>query len=150
MVFSREKRPEPDQIELTLGPRATFKGDIRCDGSVRIDGVMEGGSIEALGNVLITESAKVIADISARTVSVAGAFRGTIDAQRVELLSGGRIWGRVRVASFLLDEGGFLRGELIMQGEEPEEPFTLPAPSATIPVLEVRETQPPEDPPRSH
>ena len=139
-MFSREKRPEPDQIEVSIGPHATFKGDIRCDGSVRLNGVMEGGTVEVLGNVLISESAKVIANITARTVSVAGAFKGTINAQRVELLSGGHIWGQVKVASFLLDEGGFLRGELIMQGDEPEEPFTLPPPSDTIPVLEAGTT----------
>lgn len=145
-MFSREKRPEPDQIEVTLGPRATFKGDIRCDGSVRLNGVMEGGTIEVLGNVLITESARVIANIAARTVSVAGAFKGTITAQRVELLAGGRIWGQVKVASFLLDEGGFLRGELIMQGDEPEEPFILPPPSDTIPVLEAGQRDDASDP----
>lgn len=146
-MFSREKRPEPDQIEVTLGPRATFKGDIRCDGSVRLHGVVEGGTIDVLGNVLITESAKVVANITARTVSVAGAFKGTINAQRVELLAGGRIWGQVKVASFLLDEGGFLRGELIMHGDEPDEPFTLPPPFDAIPVLEAGTTEIASEPP---
>ncbi|MCC7353396.1 MAG: polymer-forming cytoskeletal protein [Anaerolineae bacterium] len=134
--IGREKRPEPDQIEVILGPRATLAGDIRCDGSVRLDGTMEGGSIETLGNVLISESAKIMADIRARTVSVAGAFKGSIEAQRVELLASGRIWGKVRVASFLLDEGAFLQGELEMMGEVPEEPFVIPPPSGPIPVLE--------------
>ncbi len=134
--IGREKRPEPDQIEVILGPRATFAGDIRCDGSIRLDGTMEGGSIETLGNVLISESAKIMADIRARTVSVAGAFKGSIEAQRVELLASGRIWGKIKVASFLLDEGAFLQGELEMLGEVPEEPFVIPAPSGPIPVLD--------------
>jgi cytoskeletal protein CcmA (bactofilin family) len=132
--IGREKRPEPDQIEVILGPRATFAGDIRCDGSIRLDGTMEGGSIETLGNVLISESAKIMADIRARTVSVAGAFKGSIEAQRVELLASGRIWGKIKVASFLLDEGAFLQGELEMLGEVPEEPFVIPPPSGPIPV----------------
>ena len=132
--IGREKRPEPDQIEVILGPRATLSGDIRCDGSIRLDGTMEGGSIETLGNVLISESAKIIADIRARTVSVAGAFKGSIEAQRVELLASGRIWGSVKVASFLLDEGAFLQGELEMMGDVPEEPFVIPTPSGPIPV----------------
>jgi len=135
-VFGREKRPEPDQIEVILGARASFSGHLRCDGSIRLDGVVEGGSIETPANVIVTPDAKVIADITARNVSVSGAVKGTITAERVELLDGGRIWGRVNAASFLLDEGGFLRGELVMQGEAPEEPFVIPPPEAPIPVEE--------------
>jgi len=135
-VFGREKRPEPDQIEAILGARASFSGHLRCDGSIRLDGVVEGGSIETPANVIVTPDAKVIADITARNVSVSGAVKGTITAERVELLDGGRIWGRVNAASFLLDEGGFLRGELVMQGEAPEEPFVIPPPEAPIPVEE--------------
>jgi len=135
-VFGREKRPEPDQIEVILGARASFSGHLRCDGSIRKWPVVEGGSIETPANVIVTPDAKVIADITARNVSVSGAVKGTITAERVELLDGGRIWGRVNAASFLLDEGGFLRGELVMQGEAPEEPFVIPPPEAPIPVEE--------------
>jgi len=133
-VFGRESRPEPDQIEVVLGPRASFSGHLRCDGSIRLDGVVEGGSIETPANVIVTSEAKVIADITARNVSVAGAVKGVITAERVELLDGGRIWGKVNAGSFLLDEGGFLRGELVMQGESPEEPFIIPPPEAPIPI----------------
>jgi cytoskeletal protein CcmA (bactofilin family) len=133
-VFGRENRPEPDQIEVILGPRASFSGHLRCDGSIRLDGVVEGGSIETPANIIVTRDAKVIADLTARNVSVAGAVKGTISAERVELLDGGRIWGAIHTGSFLLDEGGFLRGELVMQGQAPEEPFVIPPPEALIPV----------------
>ena len=136
--MNRERRPEPDAIEVVLGPRASFHGHLRCDGSVRIDGVVEGGVIETPANVIITASGRMMADIYAHIVSISGAVKGTITADRVELLDGGRVWGTVRVASFLLDEGGFLSGELIMQGEPPEEPFVIPQPAEDmeIPVFE--------------
>lgn len=140
-MFGREKRPDPDVIEVTIGPRATFDGHLRCDGSIRIEGVMEGGTIETLGNVVITASAKVMADIKARTVSISGAYKGEIDAHRVELLEGGRAWGRIKVASFLLDEGAYLRGELVMQEETPPEPFVLPRGKEPIPVVSEAEGQ---------
>ncbi|MCS6845301.1 MAG: polymer-forming cytoskeletal protein [Caldilineales bacterium] len=140
-MFGRERKPDPDVIEVTIGPRATFDGHLRCDGSIRIEGVMEGGSIETLGNVVITASAKVMADIKARTVSISGAYKGEIDAHRVELLEGGRAWGRIKVASFLLDEGAYLRGELVMQEETPPEPFVLPRGKEPIPVVSEAEGQ---------
>ena len=123
-MFKRDQRPEPDRIDVTIGESATITGEIRCEASVRIDGVMEGGRIETLGNVIIGPNARVLADIEAKTVSVSGAYKGDLTAQRVELLEGGRMWGTIRVASFLLDEGAFMHGELIMLSEEtPENPF---------------------------
>ena len=135
-MFSKERRPDPDVIDVSLGPRATFTGNLRCDGSIRIEGVMESGELETLGNVIIGPGAKVMAPIRARTVSISGAFNGEIDAQRVELLEGGRAWGVIKVASFLLDEGAFLRGELVMQGETPAEPFVLPRGEKPIAVID--------------
>ncbi len=123
-MFKREQRPEPDRIDVNIGESATISGEIRCEASVRIDGVMENGRIETLGNVIIGPNARVLADIQAKTVSVSGAYKGDLTAQRVELLEGGRMWGSIRVASFLLDEGAFMHGELIMLSEEtPENPF---------------------------
>ncbi len=75
-MFRRNSRPAPDQIDVIIGPRATFDGTLRCEGSVRLDGAVEGGMIETLGNVLISEGARVMADIKAKTVSVAGRVQG--------------------------------------------------------------------------
>ena len=135
-MFSKERRPDPDVIDVSIGPRATFSGTLRCDGSIRIEGVMESGQLETLGNVIISPGAKVMASIKARTVSISGAYNGEIDAQRVELLEGGRAWGKIKVASFLLDEGALLRGELVMQDETPSEPFVLPRGEKSIPVID--------------
>jgi cytoskeletal protein CcmA (bactofilin family) len=136
MMFRRNSRPAPDQIEVVIGRRATFSGQLRCDASIRLDGTVEAGLIETSGNVLISESARVMADIVAKTVSVAGAYKGTITADRVELLEGARLWGTVNVRTFLLDEGAHFHGELVMQTAEPEEPFLLARPAAgeKIPV----------------
>jgi len=123
-MFKRDQRPEPDRVDVVIGESAVISGEIRCEASLRIDGVMEGGRIETLGNVIIGPNARVLADIKAKTVSVSGAYKGDLTAQRVELLEGGRMWGAISVASFLLDEGGFMHGELIMLSEEtPENPF---------------------------
>jgi cytoskeletal protein CcmA (bactofilin family) len=130
MPFRQTSRPAPDQIEAIIGSRATFEGRLRCDGSVRVDGTVEGGSIETLGNVLITETARVMADIKAKTVSVAGAYKGTITAERVELLEGGRLWGIIKVRTFLLDEGAHFDGQLVMQGAEGDQQLLVPQPPA--------------------
>jgi cytoskeletal protein CcmA (bactofilin family) len=136
IVFRRETRPAPDQIEVIIGQRATFSGQLRCVGSIRLDGTVEGATIETPGNVLVSDTGRVMAEIQAKTVSIAGAYKGTITADRVELLEGGRLWGTIHVRSFLLDDGAHFQGELLMQIDEPEEPLLVPRPPAgrRIPV----------------
>jgi cytoskeletal protein CcmA (bactofilin family) len=139
MVFRRDSRPHPDQIEVIIGPRATFGGQLRCDGSIRLDGTVEGGLIETPANVLITEGARVQVDIKAKTVSIAGAYNGVITADRVELLAGGRLWGTINVRTFLLDEGAHFQGQLVMQDAAPADPLLAPRPAGgeKIPVAAV-------------
>jgi cytoskeletal protein CcmA (bactofilin family) len=94
-MFARSQRPEPDAIEVILGPRATFSGTLRSETSVRIDGAVEGGLIETSANVILTEGARADCDISAKTVSIRGSYRGTIRADRVELLAGSTVAGAI-------------------------------------------------------
>jgi cytoskeletal protein CcmA (bactofilin family) len=119
------KNPSLDKIETIIGPNTNFNGHLKCDGNVRIDGVCEEGLIETVGNVIVSANAMVAADIVARNVSVSGAVSGKIKASdRLEILSTGRVWGDVEVGSFLLDEDGYFRGQLVMK-EEPEVPPQL-------------------------
>jgi cytoskeletal protein CcmA (bactofilin family) len=105
------------KIETVIGPTANFKGTVQSDGGLRIDGVFE-GSVQIAGNLIVGETGKVIAEVTAQNVSVAGALKGTVKAVgRLEILSSGRVWGDISVASFLIDEGGFFRGQSVMPGE---------------------------------
>lgn len=127
-MFGREKRPVPlDRIEVTVGPTATIKGDLECDGIVKIDGVLQ-GSIKTPSNVIITEKGRADAHIEAQNVSVSGQAKGSIVAKgRLEILSTGKVWADVTVTSFLLDDGGKLHGGLKMFGTGPEpESFDVP------------------------
>jgi cytoskeletal protein CcmA (bactofilin family) len=121
-VLSRGKGAPIDKIETVIGPNTNFKGTLICDGSVRIDGVCEEGRIETIGNIVVGPEAKVAADLVAENVSVSGAVTGKITASgRLEILSTGKVWGDAEVGSFLLDEDGYFRGNLVMKNE-PEPP----------------------------
>ncbi len=118
------------KIETVIGPTANFKGNVQSDGGLRIDGIFE-GVIQIAGNLIIGENGKVIADVNAQNVSVAGAMKGSVKAAgRLEILSTGRVWGDISVASFLIDEGGFFRGQSIMPGEADMPLLDAPASAA--------------------
>ena len=133
MFGKGSNKPPVDKIETVIGANTNFNGHLKCDGSVRIDGVCEGGLIETVGNIVVGPSAMVAADLVACHVSVSGAVSGKIKASgRLEILSTGRVWGDVDVASFLLDEEGYFRGQMVMQDEPKMPPQLAKAASESI------------------
>lgn len=138
-------------IESTIGANTHIKGDIQGDGGLRIDGIVE-GTIELTGNLVITESAKVRAEIKANNVSIAGAVQGNVTANRVEVTDTGRIWGDMTVKALLVSEGAYLRGQTFMSQDlqppklEPPKPTKssspLPAPQAGTVVDVMPEEKP--------
>jgi cytoskeletal protein CcmA (bactofilin family) len=125
-VKDKTKAPPVETLETVIGPTASFQGTVRADGNIRIDGVFE-GAIETASNLIIGDQAKILADIVAHNVSVAGAVKGNISANRVEVLESGRIWGDLTVNSFTLDDGGFVSGQVNMHTDM--SPPMLEAPS---------------------
>ncbi|MCS7179370.1 MAG: polymer-forming cytoskeletal protein [Anaerolineae bacterium] len=127
------------RIETVIGPNAHFRGDLISEGGIRIDGIFE-GNLETAGNLVIGESAKVIAEIRANNISISGAVKGNIIGNRVEVLETGRVWGDLTVNSLLVSEGAYLRGQTTMHADieppliEPPKPRTAPSASATIPA----------------
>ena len=115
-----------DKIETIVGATASFNGQLKSEGGIRIDGCFD-GVVETAGNIIIGEGAKVNADLSARNISVGGLVRGNITASgRLEILSSGRVYGDIQVSSFLIDEGGVFRGQSLMQPTD--EPLMIEAP----------------------
>ena len=73
-----------------VGKGARFKGSLSFEGTVRIDGRLE-GEIHAKGTVIIGEPAIIEGDVNADTVISGGRVTGNIVAsKKVELLGLGR------------------------------------------------------------
>ncbi len=116
----KSKRIPLDKIETVIGENTSFSGELKCDGNIRIDGMCESGTIEVVGNVLVSSQGRVAAKIIAENVSVAGEVSGEIHAYgRLEIIGEGRVNGDVRVANFYKDEAAVLEGNLSM-GEATE------------------------------
>src|SRR3972149_8530662 len=86
---SQDSSPPPisgnGKITSVIGAGATFKGDVVTEGGARIDGSFE-GSLTVKGPLVIGEHARIVANISAETVSVAGSGKGNIPAKKGDLL----------------------------------------------------------------
>jgi len=122
MFRKREPSPLPasqpaptDRVTSVLGSGITWKGDISGSGGLRIEGAFE-GNITLQGMLVIGESGRVTCDhLRANVVIVAGAVKGNITAEKVEIRSSGRVWGDVVTTAFATQEGAFLRGQIRME-----------------------------------
>ncbi len=120
------------KIETVIGPGCRVNGILQSEGGVRIDGVFD-GTIAIQGNLVIGESATIVADIQAYNITVSGTIKGNITANKIEIMETGKVWGDLSVNSLLLNEGAFLRGNTNMQGDL--EPPVIEAPKVTMPRL---------------
>jgi cytoskeletal protein CcmA (bactofilin family) len=104
-----------ERITTVLGSGITLKGHLGGSGGVRIEGAYE-GDIILRGLLVVGESGRLTCQkIRANTVIVAGALRGDITAQRVEIRKTGRVWGNVTTEALATEEGAFLRGQITME-----------------------------------
>jgi len=121
--------PVPERVTSVLGPGINWKGNLRGSGGVRIEGMFD-GDIAVHGLIVVGETGRVTCpELRANTVIIAGAVRGNITAEKVEIRTTGRVWGNVTATAFSTEEGAFLRGQVCMeehielQFEKPEEQF---------------------------
>jgi cytoskeletal protein CcmA (bactofilin family) len=104
-----------ERVTSVLGPGINWKGDLRGSGGLRIEGAFE-GEINIRGLVVIGETGRVSCDqIQANSVIVAGAVKGNIISEKLEIRSTGRVWGDVTTVAFSTEEGAFLRGQVRME-----------------------------------
>lgn len=137
-MFKRNTSPEAEssqpiqaveRITSVLGSGVIWHGDLNGSGGVRIEGAFE-GQIALRGMLVIGETGRVTCEnIRANTVIVAGAVRGNITTQKLEIRASGRVWGDVVTTAFVTEDGAFLRGQIRM--EEAVELDLEPAPETT-------------------
>ena len=104
-----------ERITTVLGVGLVWQGALSGSGGVRIEGSFE-GQIALKGLLVVGETGKVTCEhVRATSVIVAGAVKGNISAQKVEIRSTGRVWGDIVTAAFATEEGAFLRGQIRME-----------------------------------
>jgi len=104
-----------ERITSVLGSGVIWHGNINGSGGVRIEGAFE-GAISLRGMLVIGETGRVTCEnIRANTVIVAGAVRGNITTNKLEIRASGRVWGDVVTTAFVTEDGAFLRGQIRME-----------------------------------
>jgi cytoskeletal protein CcmA (bactofilin family) len=113
-----KRRPDPSNLPATgagysvLDAQLTVRGDIETEGTLRIDGRLD-GSIRRADIVVIGTGATVVGDISAREVIVGGSVQGNVTATtRIELQPSAVVTGDIDAGAIMIQEGCVVQGRL--------------------------------------
>ncbi|MEQ8673084.1 MAG: polymer-forming cytoskeletal protein [Aggregatilineales bacterium] len=110
---------QPIGFESVLGVHSKMEGYLESHANIRLDGEFS-GTLKITGNVLVGERATINADINAKNISIAGAVKGNVSGNKVQLLRTARVWGDITATSFSTEEGAFIDGKISMSSAEPD------------------------------
>jgi cytoskeletal protein CcmA (bactofilin family) len=124
-------RLNPNESAISIiGPGMRIQGDISTDGTVRVEGSVE-GTIQAGKAVVLGKEGEIRGNVLTQDAVIGGRVIGTIIAEsRLELQSTSVIEGEIRARAehLQLDEGARFNGQIQMiDGDEPPRPETAPA-----------------------
>jgi cytoskeletal protein CcmA (bactofilin family) len=93
-----------------LGKGVDFKGVVNFDGTVRIDGRLE-GEVHTTGTLIVGDQAIIKGTISAGILLTSGKINGTVTAtDRVQILKHGILIGDIRTPSISIEDGAHFHG----------------------------------------
>ncbi len=106
-----------EKLESIVGSNARIKGEMTVEGTLRLDGVIEGGLNAEC--VILSEKGVVKGDISAQKIVIGGTVEGNLRAKGlVEIQSRGKVLGGVFAQTLSVIEGGKINGKIEMEMEE--------------------------------
>jgi cytoskeletal protein CcmA (bactofilin family) len=104
----------PEAVISIIGPGMKVVGDCLTDGTVRVEGTVE-GSVKAGKAVVVGKQGAVIGDVQTQDAVISGRVSGSLVAEsRLELQATCQIDGEVRTRRMQLEEGAILNGTVHM------------------------------------
>lgn len=112
---AQSTRPETgEDVSAFVGKGVEFKGTITYNGTVRIDGFLD-GEIHTEGVLLVGEEAVITAKVTAGTIVCKGKITGDICAkEKIKLRAPAILNGGVKTPMLSMEEGVLFNGTLEM------------------------------------
>lgn len=110
----------PEQAEITafLGKGTEFKGVLNFEGTIRVDGKVE-GEIISKDTLIAGDGAYLQGEITLGTLISSGRIVGNITAsQKVHIIAPGVVQGNIKTPKLIIEEGVTFDGKCEMVGEK--------------------------------
>lgn len=112
-VFKKNQKPiDFGTIETVIGGKTKIKGEIVCDGNLRVSGEVD-GKINAGGDVFVDEKSKVKGDVVGERVVVSGEVNGNVNGMAgLEIEKSGVVHGDLAGDKLIIEEGATYKGKV--------------------------------------
>lgn len=115
---SESELEQSQDVNAFIGKGVEFKGNINYNGTIRIDGKME-GEVSTEGCFLIGEDAIVTAKVTAGTIICKGTIVGDVVAkEKIRLRAPAVLKGTVTTPMISMEEGVLFNGTVKMGGQK--------------------------------
>lgn len=131
-VFGKSNAKKQPSGTTTIAEGTKIVGEISVNGKLHIDGEAE-GKIKIDDNISIGKKGKVKGEIFAGKITITGEFEGSIESNIVEILSGGKVVGKIVCEDLIIEQKGIFIGESLRKDK--------PSTSATD-IKKVKKAEP--------
>lgn len=101
-------------ITTIIGKGAECEGDFSAEGSVRIDGCIN-GNVTVTGTLIVGATGSINGDVSAATAIIGGEVTGNVNAPgKAELTTTARVIGDITTGTIIIDEKAIFQGKCDM------------------------------------
>jgi cytoskeletal protein CcmA (bactofilin family) len=109
--------PEQSEITAFLGKGTEFKGVLSFEGTIRVDGKVE-GEVISKDTLIAGEEALLQGEITIGTLIASGRVVGNINAsQKVHVIAPASVEGNIKTPKLIIEEGVTFNGKCEMPGE---------------------------------
>lgn len=106
----KRKENHFQNVESLIGEGVVIKGNITSQGSIRVDGYIE-GKLEVKGDLVVGEKGHIKGEMTTENLVLSGKLEGSvISNQRCQINETGIILGDVTCKILSIEEGGTLQG----------------------------------------
>lgn len=114
------RKKDDMKIGTLLGDKTHLEGNFEAEGSVRIDGKVD-GNVTVTGMLILGAAGSISGDIFADSVMIGGEVLGNLTVEdKTELTSTARVIGDIKSSVIVIDEHAIFQGRCDMNQEEPD------------------------------
>ena len=112
-----DKEEKAGEYTSVISEQCQFQGTLDLQGSIRIDGTLE-GNIDNAKLVTISRTGAMKGDLSGLGAVIIGKMEGDICVEEIEILSEAQLKGNIRTKSILIEKGAKVNATITVVTDE--------------------------------
>ncbi len=110
---------DDERMESFIGSGTEFQGDLKVEGTLRVDGKFDGKMNAAC--VILSETGGIKGEVSAKKIIIGGKVEGNLRGQDiVEIKATGEVLGDIFTKKISITEGAKVNGKIEMEVDKGE------------------------------